>query len=81
MGMTKMVYQITNQRDLRRAFWEAHTPSPKGLNITRRRITDYSGNGKMHNTDTRCTWCDYVDAMSKDGQISQELAQRATLDP
>jgi hypothetical protein len=69
---------ITNQRDLRRAFWEAH----KGLGqVTRRRITDYSGNGKMHNTDTRCAWCDWLDYMSKDNQISQELAQRATLDP
>ncbi len=48
--------------------------------ITPRRIPNYSGNGKMHNTDTRCAWCDYIDAMSKDNQISQELAQRATLD-
>lgn len=73
-------YQITNQRDLCRAFWEAHTPSPAGLNVTRRRIKNYSGNGKMHNTDTRCTFCDWVDMLSKDGTISQELAQRATLD-
>ena len=72
--------KITTQRELRRAFWEAHTPSPAGLNVTRRRITNYSGNGKMHNTDTRCTWCDWLDAMSANGIISQELAQRATLD-
>ncbi len=72
-----MAYQITNQRDLRRAFWQEH----KGLpGITPRRIPNYSGNGKMHNTDTRCAWCDWIDAMSRDGQISQELAQRATLD-
>ena len=31
---------ITNQRDLRRAFWEQHP------GLDRRRITDYSGNGK-----------------------------------
>ena len=72
-----MTYQTTNQRDLRRAFWEAHADN---RNVTRRRITNYSGNGKMHNTDTRVAWCDWLDAMSKDGQISQELAQRATLD-
>ena len=72
-----MPYPITNQRDLRRAFWEAH----KGIEgITPRRITNYAGTGKMHNTDTRCAWCDYVDAMSRANQISQELAQRATLD-
>ena len=68
---------ITNQKDLRRAFWQAHEDNP---NVTRRRITNYSGNGKMHNTDTRCAWCDWIDAMSKDGTISQELASRATLD-
>ncbi len=66
--------RITNQRDLRRAFWEAHP------NAVRRRIANYSGNGKMHVTDTRCAWCDWIDAMSRDNHISQELAQRATLD-
>ena len=80
-----MTYPITNQRDLRRAFWQemdalqAAGCNPR-MNITRRRITNYAGTGKMHNTDTRVAWCDYVDAMSRDNQISQELAQRATLD-
>ena len=75
-----MKYRITNQRDLRSAFWQAHLPSPAGLNITPIRIPNYSGNGKMHNTDTRVAWCDWIDSLSKDGTISQELAQRATLD-
>jgi hypothetical protein len=44
-----------------------------------RRIPDYSGNGKMHVTDTRCAWVDWIDALSKDGVISHELAQHATL--
>lgn len=69
-----MLYTITTQRALRRAFWEAHPELP------RRKIPNYSGNGTMHVTDTRCAWCDWVDAMSRDNQISQELAQRATLD-
>jgi hypothetical protein len=69
-----MRYQITNQKDLRRAFWRDHPGA------VRRKITNYSGNGTMHVTDTRCAWCDYVDAMSRDGVISQELAERATLD-
>jgi hypothetical protein len=68
---------ITNQRDLRRAFWEQHAHLP---NITRKKIRNYSGNGTMHNTDTRCAFVDWVDAMSKSGQISQALAERATLD-
>lgn len=66
--------KITTQRELRKAFWRNHP------NAQRRKITDYSGNGKMHVTDTRCAWTDYLDALSKDGIISQELASRATLD-
>jgi hypothetical protein len=69
-----MAYRITNQRDLRREFWTQHPQ------LSRRKIRNYSGNGTMHVTDTRCAWCDWLDAMSKNGDISQELAQRATLD-
>jgi len=64
---------FTTQRQLRRAI---RREFPQ-LNF--RRITDYSGKGKMHVTDTRCAWCDWIDALSKGGEISQELAQRATL--
>lgn len=67
-------YQITTQKALRAAFWERHP------NLQRRKIRNYAGNGKMHVTDTRCAWCDFVDAMSRGDVISQELAQRATLD-
>lgn len=74
------MYQYTTQRELRRAFWQEHTPSPKGLNVTRRKIQNYSGNGKMHNTDTRCAWCDWLDSLSCNGMVSPELADRATLD-
>lgn len=45
----------------------------------RRKIPNYSGNGTMHVTDTRCAWCDWIDALSRDGIISEALAQRATL--
>lgn len=69
-----MRYQITNQRDLRAAFWEQHP------GMERRKIRNYSGNGTMHVTDTRCAWCDWIDDMGRSGEISQELAQRATLD-
>lgn len=65
---------ITTQKELRRQFWLAHP------HLQRRKITNYSGNGRMHVTDTRCAWCDWVDWLSKDGQISQALAMRATLD-
>lgn len=64
---------ITNQRDLRRAFWETHPSLP------RRKIRDYSGKGKMHCTDTRCAFVDWLDYMYESGQISKALADRAIL--
>ena len=64
---------ITTQRELRKAFWQQFP------NLQRKKITNYSGNGTMHVTDTRVTWCDWLDGLSKNGEISQELAQRATL--
>lgn len=69
--------QITTQRDLRREFWQQHCGLP---GISRRKIINYSGNGRMYNTDTRCAFVDWIDALSKSGEISDELAQRATLD-
>ena len=63
----------TTQKQIRAAFWEAHPDLP------RRKITNYAGTGKMHQTDTRCAFCDFVDALNKDGQISDALANRVTL--
>lgn len=71
-----MNYPMTTQKQVRDSFWEAHANAP---GVTRRKIKNYSGNGTMHNTDTRCAFTDYVDYLSKDGQISQELAYRVTL--
>lgn len=68
------MYRITNQKDLRKEFWRQNP------GLDRRKIPNFSGNGRMHVTDTRVAWCDWLDAMSKNGEISQELAQRATLD-
>jgi len=69
-----MAYTFTTQRALRRAFWQEHS------DLERRKITNYSGNGKMHVTDTRVAWTDWLDAQAKMGTISQGLAYRATLD-
>lgn len=64
---------MTTQKQVRKWFWESFP------NLPRRKITNYSGNGKMYPTDTRCAFSDYVDYLSKSGEISQELAQRVTL--
>lgn len=71
IARTKM---LTTQREVRRAFWAAHPTLP------RRRIPNHSGNGTMYPTDTRCAFTDFIDALSKNGEISQELAGRVTLD-
>ena len=68
-----MAYTYTTQRDIWRAFWNDHP------NLPRKKVTNYSGNGKMHVTDTRCAFVDYVDHLSKSGMISPELADRVTL--
>lgn len=70
----RALHVVTTQRELRRLFWEQHPDLP------RKKIPNYSGNGTMYRTDTRCAWCDWIDALSKSGEITQELAQRATLD-
>ena len=69
-----MSYRITTQRVLRREFRDQNP------HLDFRRIKNYSGNGTMFKTDTRCAWCDWLDAMSRNGDISQKLAERATLD-
>lgn len=71
--MTNNTYPITTQKEIRRLFWETFPDLP------RKKIKNYSGNGMMYPTDTRCAFTDFIDYLSRDGQISQTLAQRATL--
>ena len=66
-------YRITTQKALRKEFWATFPDLP------RKKITDYSGKGKMYCTDVRVTFCDWLDALSKNGDVSQELVERATL--
>lgn len=68
-----MSYAYTTQAQVRKAFREQHP------HLNFRKITHYSGNGKMFVTDTRCAFVDWIDFLSRNGQISQELAQRVTL--
>jgi hypothetical protein len=71
---------LTTQKQVRKAFWEAWRRGEfEGLSVTPRQITNYSGNGKMHNTDTRCAFVDFVDMLSKSGQLAEGLANRVTL--
>lgn len=63
----------TTQAQIRAAFWQEHPTAD------RQKITDYSGTGKMHTTDTRCLFCDFLDRLHRDGHITEALANRATL--
>ena len=71
---------MTTQKQVRQAFWQAWRRGEfKGLDVTPRRIKNYSGNGLMHNTDTRCAFVDWLDGQCKAGEVSAELADRVTL--
>jgi hypothetical protein len=63
---------ITNQKDLRRAFWLSlgYDGKPRKL---------YGKSQNQMPADTRMAFCDYVDALARDGVISEALAQRVTL--
>ena len=58
---------ITTQAELRREFWRQHP------NLDRKKVKgDYK-------TDTRVAFCDFIEHMVRSGQISEALAERATL--
>lgn len=62
-----MPFEITTQRQLRRAFWENNP------NLSRKKVDgDYL-------TDTRVAFVDFVDACVRNRIISEALAQRASL--
>lgn len=65
--------RITSAKAVRAAFWRDHP------GLSRKKIPNYSGNGTMYVTDTRVAFTDYVDMLSRDGRISQRLAQSVTL--
>jgi hypothetical protein len=64
-------YTITTVSELRTEFWNTFTEFKSEYRKSKKQ-NDY-------NTDIRCTWVDFVDAMQKDGVISEKLANRATL--
>ena len=65
---------ITTQRELRRLFFSTFPDVP------RKKIRNYAGDGLMYPTDTCCAWVDWIDGLQRDGIISEQLAERATLD-
>jgi hypothetical protein len=66
---------ITNQKQIRAAFWVAHPE----LDATARARRTRSKPQNHHNATTRCAFVDFVDTLNRSGQISDALAQRVTL--
>lgn len=69
---------MTNQAQIRAAFWEAFPELPR-----RRYRYSWNRNDKtaelVYPIDTRCAFVDFVDSLQRSGQISEALADRATL--
>jgi len=66
-----MPYIYTTQSQVRAAFWEAHP------NASRERVKGFEP--RVYVCDTRCAFVDFVDALHRNGDISDELADRVTL--
>jgi hypothetical protein len=70
---------MTNQKQIRAAFWEAFPDLP-------RRRYRYSWHPRdktaelVFPIDTRCAFVDYLDQLQRAGIISESLANRATLE-
>ena len=62
---------ITTQKELREAFWQG-SPHFRARYHSKKRQNEF-------NTTIRSEWVEFVDMMVRDGQISESLAQRATL--
>jgi len=66
---------LTNQKQVRAAFWEAH-PS---FDHQAREAGIRSKRQNEHCATVRCAFVDFVDMLHRDGQISDALANRVTL--
>lgn len=67
--------RITNQRDLRRAFWTAHPHFAEQA----REAGILSKRQNHHCATVRCAFVDWTDGLQREGVISSALADRATL--
>jgi hypothetical protein len=69
---------MTNQKQIRAAFWDAH-PTANRKRYPARDWTHEDKSSRDYCTDTRCAFVDFVDSLARSGQISEALAQRVTL--
>jgi len=62
---------MKTQTEVRNAFWEAY-PQFAAQRRSKKRQNDYS-------TDIRVSFCDFVDHIRNNGEISESLAYRVSL--
>jgi hypothetical protein len=68
-------FTYTTQAQVRAAFWEEHSSFDHQV-----RAAGIRSKGQNAQCATvRCTFVDWINSLSKDGQISEALAQRVTL--
>ena len=63
----------SSQGEIRRLFWESFPNLDKG------KIQNDRGDGMMYKADARCAFIEFVDALEKNGTISERLAAKVTL--
>lgn len=66
---------MTTQKQIRAAFWAAHPEHEAHA----RKWGIKTAPQNRHNATTRTAFVDFVDYLNRSGEISDELAQRATL--
>lgn len=66
---------MTNQKQVRAAFWEAHPSFDHQA-----RDAGIRFKSQNHQCATvRCAFVDFVDSLARNGEISEALAERVTL--
>lgn len=70
---------MTNQKQIRAAFWAAHPAANRKRYSLTRWHWDHNETQRDYCTDTRCAFVDFLDSLARSGQISDALAARATL--
>jgi hypothetical protein len=68
-------YRLTTQAAIRREFWETFP----GFADQARAAGKISKGQNAQCATVRCTFCDWLDGLARDGAVSTKLAQRATL--
>jgi hypothetical protein len=67
-------YTYTTTAQVRAAFWEEHPHAERRTGPRGRTLPQNS-----QPTDTRCMFVDWLDAIHRDGMISDKLADNVTL--